>query len=354
LAQCQKLADWPGFAARRGRSEARGRLRGIGISAFVEKTGTFPEELAEIRFHDGGTVSVHVGTMGSGQGHETAFAQLAHEELGVPFEAIRVVEGDSDDLPRGYGTGGSRSANVGGTAVHVACVEVKEKALAIAAHLLEVAPEDIAVAAGRYTVRGTDRALSLMEIAEVARRAGELPEGLDGGLDSQAVGRVTSPTFPNGCQICELEVDPETGAVEILRYSDVGEFGRVINPMIVEGQIHGGIVQGAGQALMEDCRYDAASGQLLSASFMDYALPRAGDFPAFDTAFAGEILCATNPLGIKGAGEAGTIGALAAVMNALMDALAPLGVEHVDMPATPNAVWRAIQAAKARRGKAAS
>jgi len=346
LDSCQKLADWPGFAARRTQSEKNGRLRGIGISSFVEKTGTFPEEIADIRFHSGGEVSLHIGTMGSGQGHETAFAQLVHEGLGVPFEHIRVVEGDSDDLPRGYGSGGSRSANVGGTAIHVACLEIKEKALNIAAHLLEVAPEDIAEGKGRYTVRGTDRAMDLAEIAEVARDAENLPDGMEAGLDVQAVGRVTDPTFPNGCQICELEIDPETGAIEILRYSDVGEFGRVINPMIVEGQIHGGIVQGAGQALMEDCRYDPQSGQLLSGSFMDYAIPRADEFPSFDTAVGGEILCTTNPLGIKGAGEAGTIGALAAVMNALMDALAPLGVRHIDMPATPNNVWRAIQGAR--------
>ncbi len=271
----------------------------------------------------------------------------ACQALGVAFTRIRVVEGDSDDLPRGYGTGGSRSANVGGTAIHLACLEVVEKARAVAAHLLEVAPEDIAVGAGRYTVRGTDRAMSLAEIAVAALDAGKLAEGMQAGLDSRAVGRVADPTFPNGCQICELEVDPETGAVEILRYSDVGEFGRVINPMIVAGQVHGGIAQGLGQALMEDCRYDAQSGQLLSASFMDYAVPRADSLPNFETA-TNAILCATNPLGIKGAGEAGTIGALAAVMNALMDAVAPLGVRHIDMPATPEAVWRAIQ--HARRG----
>ena len=347
LESCQALADWPGFAARRAASERSGRLRGIGISSYVEKTGTFPEELADIRFHKGGEVSVHVGTMGSGQGHETAFAQLVHEALGVAFTRIRVVEGDSDDLPRGYGTGGSRSANVGGTAIHLACLEVVEKARTLAAHLLEVAPEDIAVGAGRYTVRGTDRAMSLAEIAEAALDADKLPQGMEAGLDSRAVGRVADPTFPNGCQICELEVDPETGAVEITRYSDVGEFGRVINPMIVAGQVHGGIAQGVGQALMEDCRYDAQSGQLLGASFMDYAVPRADSLPSFETATS-EILCATNSLGIKGAGEAGTIGALAAVMNALMDAVAPLGVRHIDMPATPEAVWRAIR--QARRG----
>ncbi len=271
----------------------------------------------------------------------------ACQALGVAFTRIRVVEGDSDDLPRGYGTGGSRSANVGGTAIHLACLEVVEKARVVAAHLLEVAPEDIAVGAGRYTVRGTDRAMSLAEIAVVALDAGKLAESMQAGLDSRAVGRVADPTFPNGCQICELEVDPETGAVEILRYSDVGEFGRVINPMIITGQVHGGIAQGLGQALMEDCRYDAQSGQLLSASFMDYAVPRADSLPNFETA-TNAILCATNPLGIKGAGEAGTIGALAAVMNALMDAVAPLGVRHIDMPATPEAVWRAIQ--HARRG----
>ena len=345
LEACQALADWPGFAKRRAQSERNGRLRGIGISSFVEKTGTFPEEVADIRFHPDGEVSVHVGTMASGQGHETAFAQLVHETLGVPFDLIRVVEGDSDDLPRGYGTGGSRSANVGGTAIYQACLEVKERAGAVAAHLLEVAPQDIHVGGLNYTVRGTDRVMTLGKIAEASLDADNLPDGMAAGLDVRAVGRVADATFPNGCQICELEVDPDTGAVEILRYADVGDFGRVLNPMIVEGQIHGGIVQGVGQALMEDCRYDPDSGQLLSATFMDYAIPRADDLPNFETA-SHEILCATNPLGIKGAGEAGTIGALAAVMNALMDALAPLGVQHVDMPATPETVWRAIREAR--------
>lgn len=342
LEACQELINWPGFSERRGASERGGRLRGIGISSFVEKTGTFPEEIADIRFQQGGDITVHIGTMASGQGHETAFAQLVEDQLGVSFERIRVVEGDSDDLPRGYGSGGSRSASVGGTAIYQACLEVEEKARALAAHLLEVAPEDIAVGGGRYTVRGTDRLMTLAEISEAARVSANLPNGMEAGLDTRAVGKVADPTFPNGCQICELEVDPETGAVEILRYCDVGEFGRVLNPMIVEGQIHGGIAQGVGQALMEDCRYDPDSGQLLSASFMDYTLPRADDLPNFDTATK-EILCTTNPLGIKGAGEAGTIGALAAVMNALMDALAPLGVRHIDMPATPETVWRAIR-----------
>ena len=345
LKACQALADWPGFAERRAQSERNGRLRGIGISSFVEKTGTFPEEVADIRFHADDEVSVHVGTMASGQGHETAFAQLVHEALGVPFDLIRVVEGDSDDLPRGYGTGGSRSANVGGTAICQACLEVREKAGAVAAHLLEVAPEDIHVSGLDYTVRGTDRVMTPAEIAAAALDADNLPDGMAAGLDVRAVGRVADATFPNGCQICELEVDPDTGAVAIRRYADVGDFGRVLNPMIVEGQIHGGIVQGVGQALMEDCRYDPDSGQLLSATFMDYAIPRADDLPNFITA-SHEILCATNPLGIKGAGEAGTIGALAAVMNALMDALAPLGVQHVDMPATPETVWRAIRDAR--------
>jgi carbon-monoxide dehydrogenase large subunit len=345
LESCQALIDWPGFSERRAASQRAGRLRGIGISSFVEKTGTFPEEIADIRFHKNGEVTVHVGTMASGQGHETAFAQLVHDKLGVDFERVRVVEGDSDDLPRGYGSGGSRSANVGGTAIYQACLEVEERARAIAAHMLEVAPEDIAVGGGRYTVRGTDRVMTLAEIAEVARDANNLPDGIEVGLDVRAVGKVPDPTFPNGCQICELEVDPDTGALEIVRYGDVGDFGRVLNPMIVEGQIHGGIAQGVGQALMEDCRYDPDSGQLLSASFMDYTLPRADDFPNFDTATR-EILCTTNPLGIKGAGEAGTIGALAAVMNALMDALAPLGVRHIDMPATPETVWRAIRDAQ--------
>ena len=345
LESCQALADWPGFADRRAASERIGRLRGIGISSFVEKTGTFPEEIADIRFHPGGEVTVHVGTMASGQGHETAFAQLVHEQLGVPFEHIRVVEGDTDDLPRGYGSGGSRSANVGGTAIYQACLDVEEKARAIAAHLLEVAAEDIAVSGGCYTVRGTDRAMTLVEIAEASLDANKLPDGMAAGLDTRAVGVVPDATFPNGCQICELEVDPDTGAVKILRYADVGEFGRVLNPMIAEGQIHGGIAQGVGQALMEDCRYDPDSGQLLSASFMDYAIPRADDLPNFETSTS-EILCTTNPLGIKGAGEAGTIGALAAVINALMDALAPLGVKHIDMPATPEAVWRVIRDAQ--------
>lgn len=341
---CMRLADWDGYAARCEASEARGCLRGIGMAAYVEKTGTHPVEMAEIRFDESGRVSVFVGTMSSGQGHYTTFAQLAEEMLGIPYDAIDVIQGDTDNLPEGGGTGGSRSSYVGGTAIYLAAEKIKAKAAALAAHLLEVAEADLRFESGRYTVIGTDRSIGLLELATAARDPACRPAGMAPGLDERGRAEVTSFTYPNGCHICEVEIDPETGAIEVDRYISVNDFGTVINPMVIAGQVHGGIAQGLSQALREHHVVDRATGQPLSSSFMDYGLIRANELPAFELA-RHEVPCRTNVLGVKGGGEAGTVGALPCFINAVVDALAPLGIKHIDMPATPERIWRAIREA---------
>jgi carbon-monoxide dehydrogenase large subunit len=343
LDDCLALADWPGFAERRRHSEAVGRLRGIGLASYVEMAAADRLESTDIAFNADGTVTVHIGTMSSGQGHETTYAQLLHEELGIPFERIVIVEGDTDRLPQGGGSGGSRSAQMAAAVIHVTAAKIRDKARAIAAHMLEAAESDIEFDAGAFVIVGTDRALGIMAIAAAARDPANLPEGMAPGLDERGQAELPAATYPNGSHICEVEVDPETGAVAILRYAVVSDFGRVINPLLLAGQVHGGVAQGIGQALLERTVYDA-DGQLLSGSLMDYCLPRADDLPSFGFGY-NEVPCTTNPLGVKGAGEAGTIGALGAVINAIVDALAPLGVRHIDMPATPEQVWRAIRAA---------
>jgi carbon-monoxide dehydrogenase large subunit len=311
----------------------------------VETAAADPLESTDITFNANGTVTVNIGTMSSGQGHETAFAQLLHEELGIPFERIAVVEGDTDRLPQGGGSGGSRSAQMAGTVIHLTAAKIRDKARSIAAHMLEAAESDIGFRDGAFAIIGTDRAIDIMDLAAAARDLANLPDGMAPGLDEQGQANLPVATYPNGCHICEVEVDPETGAVAILRYSVVSDFGRVINPLLLEGQVHGGVAQGIGQALLERTVYDT-DGQLLSGSFMDYCLPRADDLPSFGFGY-NEVPCATNPLGVKGAGEAGTVGSLGTVINAIVDAFAPLGVQHIDMPATPEQVWRAIRAAKA-------
>ena len=341
---CMRLADWDGYDARRKASEARGRLRGIGMAAYVEKTGTHPVEMAEIRFEESGRVRVFMGTMSSGQGHYTTFAQLVQEKLGIPYDAIDVIQGDTDNLPEGGGTGGSRSSYVGGTAIYLAAEKIKAKAAALAAHLLEVAEADLSFEDGDYTVIGTDRSIGLLELAAAARDPARLPAGMAPGLDERGRAEVTSFTYPNGCHICEVEIDPETGAIEVDRYRAVNDFGTVINPMVIDGQVHGGIAQGLSQALREHYVVDRATGQPLSSSFMDYGLVRADELPSF-VLERHEVPCRTNVLGVKGGGEAGTVGAPPCFINAVVDALAPLGIEHIDMPATPESVWRAIRAA---------
>jgi carbon-monoxide dehydrogenase large subunit len=344
-----RMADWAGFEARRAEAAKRGKLRGIGLANAIESAGG-PlhkplEEAAEIRFDRDGRATVLMGTASQGQGHETMFQQLVHHALGLEPEQVTVVSGDTDQVFDGHGTFGSRSMTAGGGAVGEAAEKIVAKGKRIAAHLLEAAEIDIEFAAGTFAVAGTDRRITLVEVARAAHDPARLPEGVEPGLDERAVHFPKTATFPNGSHVCEVEIDPETGTIKIVGYWVVDDVGRVLNPLLVKGQLHGGIVQGIGQALTEVIRYDPASGQMLSGSFMDYAMPRADDVPSFEIV-SNEVLTPNNPLGIKGAGEAGTVGALPAVMNAINDALKPLGIRHLEMPATPLRVWQAINAAR--------
>jgi len=338
-------ADNAGFEARRAAARKAGKLRGIGIAYYIEVCGGGMEERASVRIEPKGGVTVIVGSQNNGQGHETAYAQLVEERLGVPFENIRVLQGDTDVVGFGRGTGGSRALAVCGNAVMAASEKVIEKAKKIAAHKLEAAETDLEYADGEFVIAGTDRRMTMLEVAGEAFQMGGLPEGMEPGLDEMAYYAPAGSTFPNGCHVCEIEVDIDTGAPRIVNYVVVDDFGNLINPMLVEGQVHGGIAQGVGQALLEQVVYDSG-GQLLTGSFMDYAMPRADDFPdmRFETQ---NIPCANNPLGVKGAGEAGAIGAPPAVIHALLDALAEYGVTSVDMPATPETLWRLIHRAEA-------
>src|SRR5438132_5015022 len=335
------LADWEGFAVRRAESRAQGRLRGRGISDYLELTGPPGREMGGIRFEPDGTVTIITGTLDYGQGHASPFAQVLSTRLGVPFGQIRLLQGDSDELIAGGGTGGSKSMMTSGTAIVAAGDKVVENGKQIAAHVLEAAVADIEFHAGRFTIAGTDRSVGIMELAEELHAGLELPAGLPRSLDVQQISDGPPSAFPNGCHIAEVEVDPETGMVEVVRYTFVNDFGTVINPLLVNGQAHGGIVQGLGQALRERTIYDQ-EGQLLTGSYMDYALPRAEDAPMFTHAFH-PVPAKTNVLGAKGCGEAGCAGALPSVMNALIDALSEFGIRHIDMPATPDRVWRAIE-----------
>jgi carbon-monoxide dehydrogenase large subunit len=337
-----KLADWTGFPARREQSKAAGKLRGIGMATYIESCAGGDEEIAELRIESDGGVAVVVGTQSNGQGHATAYAQLVAEQLGIEPTRVRLIQGDTDQMPYGGATAGSRSLNAGGHAIISAARKVIDKGKRIAAMLLESAEVDIEFAEGRFSVTGTDRALTFNEVAAAAYDSDVAEELEEFGFAERAHFKPPANTYPNGCHICELEVDPDTGAVTLLSYKVVDDFGRIVNPLLVAGQVHGGVAQGVGQALHEHVVYDPASGQLLSGSLVDYTLPRADHLPDIECRFI-EIPCRTNPLGIKGAGEAGAIAAPAAVMNALMDALAPRGVTHVDMPATPLAVWQALQ-----------
>jgi aerobic carbon-monoxide dehydrogenase large subunit len=338
------LADWDGFPARQAESRAQGRLRGRGISDYLELTGPPGREMGGIRFEPDGTVTIITGTLDYGQGHASPFAQVLSTRLGIPFRKIRLLQGDSDELIAGGGTGGSKSMMTSGKAIVEAGEKVIEKGREIAAHVLEAATADIEFRAGRFTIAGTDRSVGLMELAEKLHAGLELPAGLPQSLDVQNISDGPPSAFPNGCHIAEVEIDPETGTVEVVRYAFVNDFGTVINPLLVNGQAHGGIVQGIGQALRESVVYDQA-GQLLTGSYMDYAMPRADDAPMFTHAFH-PVPATTNPLGAKGCGEAGCAGALPSVMNALVDALGEYGICHIDMPATPERVWRAIGEAR--------
>ncbi|GAN75800.1 xanthine dehydrogenase family protein molybdopterin-binding subunit [Acidisphaera rubrifaciens] len=337
--------DWAGFPARRAEAAKRGKRRGIGLSYYLEATGGAPSERAEIRFADDGFVDVFVGTQSTGQGHETAYTQLVSVELGVDGEKIRIFQGDTDTIPTGGGTGGARSLYSEGQAILATTAVVLERGKKAASEALEAAPADIVFEDGVFTIVGTDRAIDIIGLA-VAQRA-RAAKGEDvTTLDAAEVAEIKAHTFPNGCHIAEVEVDPDTGTVDVVRYAVTDDVGRAINPLVVRGQVHGGVAQGFGQAVLERTAYDSGSGQLLTGSLMDYCLPRAYDLPDIEVDFI-EVPCASNPLGVKGAGEAGAVGSPPAVMNAIVDALRPVGVTHLDMPATPESVWQAISRAKA-------
>jgi carbon-monoxide dehydrogenase large subunit len=354
-----EMADVAGFAARRAEAQKRGKLRGIGYAAYIEACGLAPSNIAgslgaraglfeagEVRVHPTGSITVFTGSHSHGQGHETTFAQVVAAHLGVPVDNVSVVHGDTGRVPFGMGTYGSRSLAVGGSAIVKALDKIVAKGKKIAAHLLEAAESDIEFKDGKFTVAGTDRSKTFGEIALTAYVPHNYPLAtLEPGLDETAFYDPTNFTYPAGTHICEVEIDPDTGVVDVVAFSACDDFGNIINPMIVEGQVHGGVAQGLGQALLEHCVYDPDSGQLLTGSMMDYALPRADDLPSFSVGTK-VTPCTHNPLGVKGCGEAGAIGAPAAMMNAVMDALAPLGVAHLDMPASPHRVWRAIRQAR--------
>ena len=339
-----RLVDRDGFPARRAKSEAAGKLRGLGIANAIERAAPPGLETAEIRFDPSGTVTILSGTTQQGQGHTTMYTQLLCDRLGLEPDSVRVIEGDTDRLAFGFGSGGSRSSAMGSAALMMAADKIVEKGVEIAAHLLEAAIGDIEFVGGDFTVAGTDRSVPLSEIVKAAFNPAALPDGVEPGFVAQAAYKGALPSYPNGCHACEVEIDPETGTVAILKYVVVDDFGTVLNPLLVKGQVHGGVAQGAGQILLEDARYDE-TGQLLTASFMDYGMPRADDFSDFEVV-PNPVPTKTNPLGVKGVGEAGTVGAMPAVMNAVVDALSPFGIRDLDMPASPARVWAAIRGAR--------
>ena len=345
LEMALELADFAGFEHRRAEARGRGKLRGFGISNTIERAAAGGFEAAEIRFDRGGTVTLLSGSITQGQGHETVYKQLLCDRLGIHPDQVHYVQGDTDKVAIGEGTGGSRTAALGGSAVHLATERIVTKARVIAAAMLGGDPDEVRFEDGLFSAPRSNRTLTIGEIAKESLDSRNLPEGMDLGLIAGATFSCKEQNFPNGCHICELEIDAETGEVEILRYSVVDDVGTVLNPLLLEGQICGGIAQGVGQVLMEDIRFDPASGQLLTGSFMDYAMPRASDLSAIHCD-SNPVPTNTNPLGVKGAGEAGNVGALPAVANALVDALSPFGIRHIQMPATPERLWRAIREAR--------
>jgi carbon-monoxide dehydrogenase large subunit len=343
--RAMELGDWKGFKKRRAEARKRKRLRGIGLCCYLETTGGYPRERADITVQPQGKVDVVVGTLSSGQSHETTFAQCVAEWLGVPFDDVHVFESDTDIVKEGGGSHSARSMRLAGIVMGNASDAIIEKGKRIAAHMLETAEDDIAFAAGRFTVKGTDRSFGIFDVAKAAAAGDRIvPDDLRGPLAATADETIRQLGFPYGAHVCEVEIDPLTGALDLIRYTAVDDVGRAINPMVVDGQTHGGAAQGIGQALWELCAYDE-QGQFLSASFMDYAMPRADLLPSFTTDIS-QVLTPTNRLGVRGAGEGGTTGALGAVVNAVVDALAEFGVTHIEMPVTPERVWRAIQSAK--------
>jgi carbon-monoxide dehydrogenase large subunit len=339
-----ELADWDGFKARKREARKRGQLRGIGVGSYLEVTAPPNKEMGGIRFEADGTVAIITGTLDYGQGHASPFAQVLSERLGIPFDRIRLLQGDSDELLAGGGTGGSRSMYASGTAIVEAAQKVVERGREIAGAVLEAAAADIEFRNGLFVIAGTDRSIGIMELADKLRSGIALPDNVAKSLDVRHVTETIPSAFPNGCHVAEVEVDPSTGTIEVVKYSSVNDFGTIINPLLVEGQIHGGVVQGIGQALMEVTAYDS-DGQLVTGSYMDYAMPRAPDAPMLGFA-SHPVPAKSNPLGVKGCGEAGCAGALTSVMNAVVDALSEYGIRHIDMPVTAERVWRAIQSAK--------
>ena len=345
FAKAVEISDYANFAKRKRESRKNGKLRGIALGSYLEVTAPPSGELGKITFEPEGTVRLTTGTLDYGQGHATPFAQVLCAQLGVPFEKIALEQNDSDLVRFGNGTGGSRSITATGTAIVEASALVVEKGKKAAAHFLEAAEADIEFAGGRFTIAGTDRSIGILELAERLRDR-EMPEGVPSSLDVDHATKEIPSTFPNGCHVAEVEIDPETGVVKIVRYSGVNDFGTIVNPMIVAGQLHGGVAQGIGQALMEEINYDS-SGQPITGSFMDYALPRAEDIPPIAVGDHPSS-AKSNPLGTKGCGEAGCAGSLATIVNAVLDALSDYGIKQIDMPLTPEKVWRAIQDAKTR------
>jgi len=345
FAKAVEISDYANFAKRKRESRKNGKLRGIALGSYLEVTAPPSGELGKITFEPEGTVRLTTGTLDYGQGHATPFAQVLCAQLGVPFEKIALEQNDSDLVRFGNGTGGSRSITATGTAIVEASALVVEKGKKAAAHFLEAAEADIEFAGGRFTIAGTDRSIGILELAERLRDR-EMPEGVPSSLDVDHATKEIPSTFPNGCHVAEVEIDPETGVVKIVRYSGVNDFGTIVNPMIVAGQLHGGVAQGIGQALMEEINYDS-SGQPITGSFMDYALPRAEDIPPIAVGDHPSP-AKSNPLGTKGCGEAGCAGSLATIVNAVLDALSDYGIKQIDMPLTPEKVWRAIQDAKTR------
>lgn len=344
-------ADWNGFAARKSASEAKGKLRGIGLTYYVEIAAGGPqEEYTEVKFTSAGKVELLIGTQSTGQGHETAYAQILADELDIPYEAITVIQGDTARIAQGNGTGGSRSIHVGGGAVIEGAKSTIEEARPIAAHLLEADMDELDYQDGNFQVRGTNRGISMMDLGQTAANPQNLPQELQekypNGFSVKAKYQGTHPSFPNGCHIAEVEIDPDTGVVDIQSYTAVDDFGRLLNPLLAAGQVHGGVVQGIGQALHEEAVYEEGTAQLVTGSFMDYTMPRADDIPHIE--FDNHVVVnPNNPLGVKGCGEAGTIGASPTIMHAILNALQDRGITHVDMPATPLKIWQLLQEAKA-------
>ncbi|MDZ4365855.1 MAG: molybdopterin cofactor-binding domain-containing protein, partial [Afipia sp.] len=343
-------ADVAGFAKRKKESRKRGKLRGIAVGSYLEITAPPSAELGKIVFEADGSVRLITGTLDYGQGHATPYAQVLATHLGIPFDAVKLTQGDSDIVHTGNGTGGSRSITASGTAIVEASKLVIEKGKQAAAYVLEASEGDIEFANGQFTIAGTDRGIGIMELAAKLRDS-KMPDGAPSSLDVDHTSQGIPSTFPNGCHVAEVEVDPDTGIVQIVGYSGVNDFGTVINPMIVAGQIHGGVAQGIGQALMECVTYDD-NGQPVTGSFMDYALPRAGDIPSM-TLDSHPSPATSNPLGTKGCGEAGCAGSLATIVNAVLDALSDEGVTEIDMPLTSEKVWRAIQDGRKAKTKSA-